>query len=615
MYAGRIRSRTEERVPVDEEGTPDPYKPLVQKLVQRGNRVLESIREEQSMDWRAEREILPKTLGRISLQHSFLPRVGELVLWTSEMKGDLILNEETGKYELYSFDAHKYLGIPYWMAGTVTEVPDEPGDFQDLVENPAKDTAVNISGYRIEAFPDPNNSTNKNLSKHYRYVPLRQIRPLPFWQLLLRGLEEDILHPSVKNALTMFSSVSLVEKFKFRGEGSEAEIFCKGIYLGPELLIVGDAVRILPENGGTNCTDILVITSIRLHLHDLSSANVHESSALAPRTSIHLYGHGYTTTGIRSYAKEAVDGRPLNPTEISTLFPLVGVSALGSLYRLHSPSNRMEVSYDRILGRLHEPSATCLWLNLSVSSTPASTIMSYDVPAVDAGRLYSQQTDARIPEGRSWFVADIRAQALALETFNGREVGVYDDAVRNEKAMRAWRANLRVLDGNATEQDLEETVVTPSTEGKKRGRKPGGRVVGGRVIYPGQPGYEEAVSGGAKTETGPIISKMVEAAMEGSSDDDDEGDDNNDDDDDDSDPMEGVTSGIQKSIEKSEPAFRVRMIEDDEDEENEESESSEEEPLPPHVERGGTEESEGGDYTPILDSFTGGTRPERRAKY
>jgi hypothetical protein len=51
-----------------------------------------------SFDWRAERKSLPAHLSQVSLQHSFIPRVGELVLWCPYFPDelDLILNPETG---------------------------------------------------------------------------------------------------------------------------------------------------------------------------------------------------------------------------------------------------------------------------------------------------------------------------------------------------------------------------------------------------------------------------------------------------------------------------------------------------------------------------------------
>ena len=586
---------------VDEEGTPDTYRTLLQKL-HKGLPMNEQIREPQSMDWRAERQPLYKSLSRISRQHKFLPRVGELVLWTSELKAELTLNPQTGEYQMYDFDEERYLGFPQWKAGVVTQVPEEPGDFQDIVEDVTKAGAVNISGYRVEAFPDPNNETNKNLSKHYKYVTLRHIRPLSYWQTMLRGTKEEDMHPSIKNALTVSNSISLVEKFKFRGEWPYAEIFCKGIFLGPELLLVGDIVRLMPEDKRSGCTDILVITSIRLQLSGLTAANAFESQSLSSESAVHIYGHAYTKTDTRSYAKDTVDGRPLNPQERATLFPIVGLSSLGSWYRLHPPKTRYEVSFDRILGRFHEPSATCLWLRSSASTTPTPTILSYDVPAVMSARQYSRSTDARIPADRSWFWADTRAQALAVETFNGREVGAYDDDVRNQPTLKAWRANLRILDGQATEQDFVETSVTPKS-GKARGRRPGAKLVDGKVIYPGDSGYD-GPGGSAK----PISNKMVEAAFEGSA------DESGDDEDvvETRDQMEGVTLTGQPHGKVMTTPSRSRMVDASMNDEGDES--SEDEPLPAHVERGGTDESDGGDYNPRLEDFQKEVRPEKRMR-
>ncbi|KKY22802.1 hypothetical protein UCRPC4_g03128 [Phaeomoniella chlamydospora] len=539
-----------------------------------GKRINEKIKEPQSMDWRAERE---------------------LVLWTVDLDHEIAFNQEHRQFQKYDFDKDKWLGCPEWMAGTVTQVAKDSGDFQDLVEDVDQDDAVNVSGYRVETLPDPNNDINKSLSKHYKYIPLRQIRPLSYWQQYLRGTDEKDIHPSVKHALTVASSISLVEKFRFRGKEKEAEIFCKGIYLGPELYIVGDAIRIMPEDDHQNCSDILVITSIRLRLHQISRETAFESRKLADQTSIRIYGHAYTTTATRSYAKDVPDGRPLNATELATLFPLVGMASLGNWYRLHDSNSRYEISFDRILGRLYEPAATCIWLNSPVASTSPKTILSFDIPAVRSARTYSRQTDARIANDRSWFWADTRAQTLALETFNGREVGPYDDEVRNQEALRKWRAHLRVLDNNYTEEDLLVTAPLESGSGKKRGRKPGSKLVNGKIVHPGQPGFD----GTAGTRV--ASSRMVEAAFESSAEEEDS-------DGQDASGMKGLTLNVRRSVEKG-PASKSNT---DDDVPMKDVISSEEEPLPPHVERGGTDETDGGDYMPGFEDFQ--KRPEKKPK-
>ena len=125
-----------------------------------------------------------------------------------------------------------------------TSVQNGPIDFADLLDVPEKKTALNTAGFRLETLPDPNDPLNKGVSKQYKYVPLRNIRPLSHWQTVLRGIDEKKLHSSIKSAFTCMTSISLVEKFKATGQWPEASIHCKAMYIGSELVTVGDTVRL-----------------------------------------------------------------------------------------------------------------------------------------------------------------------------------------------------------------------------------------------------------------------------------------------------------------------------------------------------------------------------------
>jgi hypothetical protein len=70
--------------PIDEEGTRDVYKECVQRLHKNKdsrNGIKDDILEEDSIDHKAELEPLRDYFTRIEQQHSFIPRIGELVLW------------------------------------------------------------------------------------------------------------------------------------------------------------------------------------------------------------------------------------------------------------------------------------------------------------------------------------------------------------------------------------------------------------------------------------------------------------------------------------------------------------------------------------------------------
>jgi len=82
---------------MDEEGKEDVYKMQIQELYKfKHKKVKDNIVEKYWFDWKAERNSLPAHLSQVSLQHSFMPRVGELCplvpIFPNEL--DLILNPE-----------------------------------------------------------------------------------------------------------------------------------------------------------------------------------------------------------------------------------------------------------------------------------------------------------------------------------------------------------------------------------------------------------------------------------------------------------------------------------------------------------------------------------------
>lgn len=104
----------------------------------------------------------------------------------------------------------------------------------------------------------------------------------------------------------------------------------------------------------------------------------------------------------------------------------------------------MEISQDMVIGRCYEPDAMKLMFD--------DTSLGLDLNGVLSGREYSRQADERIPQGKHWFWGDYRTQALALDSLNGEEVGKYSEA----RDPKMWRANLKVIDGTATPADVRD---------------------------------------------------------------------------------------------------------------------------------------------------------------
>lgn len=100
-------------------------------------------------------------------------------------------------------------------------------------------TDVIYSGVRIEPLPDPDNA-DKSLSKCHKYVYLRQTRQFVLWKNFLQHVPQEEWHPTILNALTVISTLSLSGKFRFRGTWPEASIYCHALYLAQKcsLLVI-----------------------------------------------------------------------------------------------------------------------------------------------------------------------------------------------------------------------------------------------------------------------------------------------------------------------------------------------------------------------------------------
>ncbi|KAL4993857.1 ABC transporter transmembrane region 2-domain-containing protein [Aspergillus recurvatus] len=434
-----------EFIVVDSEGTPDVFKFAVTKLKQQGE-VDYKISEPASMDWRAERAAMDEYLETLDVRPSYLPRLGELVLWTSDFDGDLVWNPETQSIEIYSPTKNKWMKKPQWRAGVVGQLPMEETVLQDLVERTEKKWDLNYSGFRVETLPDPNGS-DKSYSLHYSYVALKCVKPFNAFELFLQGTPREKLHPSIEHAMTIMSSFSLLDKYRFKGTWPTASIYCRGIFIGAELLAVGDAVRLKPRGyrvQGSNqkppVVNVMAINEIRLELIECDEDL--KSKQLARKYQVRISGKLYTTD--MEQAQMSNNGQPTRPLslqEVIDVFNTIGMGGYGEWYELHSGAT-VDISQDMILGRCYEPDAMKLLFN--------SLSLGYDLPGILRAREYSRKVDERIPEGKTWFWGDFRTQTLGIDSLNGEDVGHYSET----RDVKMWRANLRIVDGTANQADF-----------------------------------------------------------------------------------------------------------------------------------------------------------------
>lgn len=424
---------------VDEEGTPDVYRNLINKLRRHG-KIDEIIEEPLSLDWRAEQEVLPDLLRKLEENSQWVPRTGEIVLFVKDLAEDvhIIRHPITTEYRMYDEKTKLWLNHPAWEAGLVGQTPTEPITIQDLCEDVNKESNVTYSGVRIESLPDVN-SLDKSLSKRHKYVPIRQTRPFVYWKELLHQVPK--WHPTILNAQAVASVMSLASKYRFKGTWPEASIYCRAIYVGHEMLAVGDTVRLLPNAsaGQSTSTDILVIKSIRLKWKKLDcSSNNDWDEGLPYNSSVWVYGAAYTSDPSRTDKEWRSDAHP------SAVF-----DDYGEWYPLHPPSKELAIPHSRILGRLHERDAVVLWMS---STTNDPHLLDAGRQGLVESRTISRQHDKRISRepDANWYWADSRVQALDLHTVNGLDVSTLDQ-LRDPKD---WRRRIKAMDGMTNNKTL-----------------------------------------------------------------------------------------------------------------------------------------------------------------
>ncbi|KAH7394371.1 hypothetical protein BKA66DRAFT_567319 [Pyrenochaeta sp. MPI-SDFR-AT-0127] len=427
---------------VDEEGTPDVYRNLIDKL-QRHSTVDEVIEEPLSPDWRAEQDLLPSLLRAFKEKDQWVPRVGDVVLYIRQLPDgvNVVQHEETGTFQLYDERLEALIGHPPWEAGLVGEGPRKTVTEHDLVEDDLNTNVVNF-GVRVEPMPDPN-TIDKSYSKRHKYVSLRLTRPLVLWKELLHQVPQEHWHPTVRNALGLTSTISLMGKHRFRGTWPNASIYCHGLYLGSEMLAVGDTVRLLPNAkcGQTVCSDILVIKSIRLKWTNLHVASNNDYDEGRPYNSeIWVYGSAYTSDITRS-DKQWLSDQSLEPPKVA--------HGYSSWHPLHPPSKELAIPYSRILGRLFERDAMVMWLDSDLTGLDVGR------EGLMEARAFSRDYDQRIAQeiNASWYWGDNRADALNLQTINGLNVSKYDQ----DRDLRRSRKDIKLIDGLAKAEMLTST--------------------------------------------------------------------------------------------------------------------------------------------------------------
>ncbi|CAG8241268.1 unnamed protein product [Penicillium salamii] len=461
----RTSEQPNSRLPGDEDG-PDYWKILVIKLKHQGQ-VDEEIKQSSNIDWFLTNEDLSDYFMKLVIDPAYVPRRGEIVLWIwSDLDGCLLLNPATGAIEVFG-DDNQWHGPPEWRAGVVTQTPTDEVHMVDIVDNEATSQELSNSGFRVETLPDPLGK-DKSYSRQYSYVPLRRIKPFNSWQNFLGALQREDVHPSIENAMTVMSSMSLVHKFHAKGQFPSLSISCKGIFIGAELLAVHDTIRLKPQgykynqykvHGTGKVTDVMVIETITLELSNC--VDNPDDAQLAQQYTALLTGKAFTTNPDRSicggpFAK--IDSKPLSSEEATATFRQVGMSDYGPWYPL-ADGKTCSVSPHHVIGRCYEPLAAELMFGKHT--------FGYDLSSVMEGRNYSEQVDHRMPVGHTWFWGDSRVETLGLTEINGVECGV---SASQRETPEQWQALLKIARGEGNAK-LRKIAAIPSSSGRPHGSK------------------------------------------------------------------------------------------------------------------------------------------------
>jgi hypothetical protein len=348
---------------------------------------------------------------------SFLPRKGELVLFYPVEQLNCRFEYATQHFKIFDEDSGDFVGFPAWKAGVITAEPEEPLGHEDLSPLPYCHLEVTNKSYRIELYPDPD-SKDKSLSHQAYQIPLNRIRPLSMFHEFLSGVSQSQWHVSIHNAMKVMNTVCFVDPIGFAGKWFSYSVRCRGVWIGAELFINGDAVRLLPVKENDNQVDQVMIIS-RID-HRFENDDIHDE-----RSSIVVAGPVLTINKNRSF-----QNTPFTVAEKQEL-PLPASTAGYSWYPIdvsidgHPPEANhegflddwQEIPMSFIVGRLYDAKAMKSLLDIN----------NFDVGGLGMkqARRWAKQhrTNMRVNTRQGWILTVDRVQALDIETLNERAVG------------------------------------------------------------------------------------------------------------------------------------------------------------------------------------------------
>jgi hypothetical protein len=409
---------------VDDDGSTNIVDQLLGQAMQ-GQAMSVPIAEPTSIHWLLEKEIanLPAYLKSISSGKLYTPRLGEILLVARNLGEEQYVkfDEASGVHKIYD-PTLGWVGLPLWEAAVVTQ----SGSVELTAGLLGPDLGAETDrddGFRVEPMSEVGNP-NKAWSTRYKQVNLFHMRHFSYWQELLGGIDINNIrdfHPTIRHALTAMSSVSLVERFHFSSNGTEARVYCKGIYIGAEFIVKNDVVRFIsPIHNNSFGKDVIWIKHIYV------SYNLDREPTLG---SIHAEGYAYTSDPAHA------SGDFQRPIPAESL-PSPTMRDYGLWYKMEG-GNLIRVPYTslytRLTGGLYgtgiigKPTLAKVARGggaRHLGLTEHIMDITYGFEGTRLAREYSQQNDARLQgSGKTWYMAEDRVDQLDLHLINGQDVG------------------------------------------------------------------------------------------------------------------------------------------------------------------------------------------------
>lgn len=472
-------------MPRDAEGVPDVLEMMFERLKVEGE-IDEEIEEPESMDWRLNQGQIGEWQEEAAKQYAFIPRQGELVLWVQEIpdKCEIHFQVETTSFRFRHIETDEWGAMPEWRAGVVTELALEPLEYEDLYLVGNKKRAVTYHGFRIETYPNPND-LYKGLSYQYKYVPLHHIRPFCFWNDVTVGYAPGEAHPSIHHALTITQGFVPVNRYRFNGKWPEAKIYTSACWMGHEVIVKGDAVRLMPDDDDETCAvhQVLHIRYMYLNFYDLNDRD-------EEKIGMCFMGFRYTTDVRRAYKPEGqeVPPEPVSKEVVDTTLPK---SMKGyTWWHVDPPGYSVVTTVQKIMTRCYEAMAMEAWTKHQATINCNGSAMLY-------ARQYSRQNDVRFQKcPTEWYWDDSRIGQLDLATWRLQKVAPYHP---EDREPGVWKSILRIVDGKGTKRDyrvIDSDTYTDAPAGPSQPGSSQGLIAAARVPKP----FDDEESGGGEEE-------------------------------------------------------------------------------------------------------------------